>query len=74
MKTPKIKIKNGDRFGRWTVISEAENHMQPNGSVKKRYLCRCDCGNIKEVQAQSLRNGDSTSCGCFTKEDVSQKK
>lgn len=71
MRTPKIKIKNGDRFGRWTVIGEAENHIQPNGSVKKKYLCRCDCGNVKEVQAQSLRDGNSVSCGCWAKEVAS---
>lgn len=71
MRKPEIKIKNGDRFGRWTILSEAESHIQPNDSAKKMYLCKCDCGNVKKVQAQSLRSGDSVSCGCLAKEIAS---
>lgn len=46
--------------------------MQPNGQKKKQYLCECECGNIKVVQAQSLRNGTSQSCGCLAKEVTSR--
>ena len=51
----------GRRFGRLVVIEEAERNKC--GTV--RWLCKCDCGNMAKVQAGSLRNGHSTSCGCF---------
>jgi hypothetical protein len=53
----------GCRFDRWTVICNADKkHGQ------KVYLCRCDCGNEKEVYATSLKQGKSKSCGCLQKE------
>lgn len=68
---PKIEINIGDRFGRLTIVSRVENKIQPNGSVKKQYLCLCDCGNTKIIQAQSLRKGVTKSCGCLSKEIAS---
>ena len=51
----------GQRFGRWTVIERA-----PNGNHRQtRWWCRCDCGTIKPVQSQHLREGRSVSCGCY---------
>jgi hypothetical protein len=50
----------GQRFGRWTVLCRDES--------KRKYvhwLCRCDCGTEKSVWNQSLKNGDSQSCGCY---------
>lgn len=31
------------------------------------YLCKCDCGNLKEVNLHSLMHGDTRSCGCLRK-------
>lgn len=52
------KIKDGDKFGEWTVI-------KAYSSTSPRYmsLCRCSCGVEKEVMNQNLVNGMSTSCG-----------
>jgi len=60
----------GKVFGRWTVISFGGKH--PAG---KRLLwnCRCICGNIKAVNGDKLRNGDSRSCGCL-KSESSRKR
>lgn len=49
----------GQRFGRLTVIERAEN--MGHGTA---WLCRCDCGNIKEIRSNSLRRGATSSCGC----------
>lgn len=51
----------GQRFGKWTVIAPAENYP---GTNKRRWLCRCDCGNEKVVNQEGLLQGTSTSCGC----------
>ena len=57
------------RFGRWTVLSLAK---KKHGT--SYWICRCDCGTEKTVSGGNLRNGKTTSCGCFRKEFVSQRK
>jgi hypothetical protein len=47
----------GQKRGRWTVIQQS--------SRPKYWLCRCECGNEKEVLAWSLRYAVSLSCGCY---------
>ena len=54
----------GNKYNKWTVIERAENDK--NGGA--RWLCRCECGNEKIVQASHLKNGASQSCGCLNKE------
>lgn len=54
----------GRKFGRWTVLSRAEN----NNLGQSRWLCRCSCGTEKVVLSGSLCNGSSKSCGCIKKE------
>ena len=67
MRSP-ITIHPGDRFGRLTVIREAERQYG------HRYiLVRCDCGNEKTVNLGSLVKGSSKSCGCFRKEYISDR-
>jgi hypothetical protein len=51
----------GRKVGRWTVIEAAgKDH-----AGRYRWLCRCECGNEKEVTSYSLNKGKSLSCGCY---------
>jgi hypothetical protein len=59
----------GEKFGRWIVISRAKNMTSRN----PRWKCRCSCGTIKTVQGESLRNGQSTSCGCYHREFIAER-
>jgi hypothetical protein len=52
----------GQRFTRLTVKSRIE------GAVKPMWLCLCDCGNQCTVIGESLRSGNTRSCGCLRKE------
>ena len=52
----------GKKFGQWTVIGRGKN---PSKSTFAYWMCKCECGNIKTVAGVSLRNGESTSCGCY---------
>lgn len=61
---------SGQRFGRLTVLDKANDRMK-NGAV--RWICRCDCGKSATVSGQSLRNGVSTSCGCFHREALTAR-
>lgn len=63
----------GQVFGRWTVISAAEPASFPTKKVSKRWMCRCACGEERAVAQLSLRNGRSSSCGCYNREMSSIK-
>lgn len=59
----------GKTFGRLTVIRE--NERSKTGQIM--WLCKCVCGSIIRVRGSDLRNGSSSSCGCYQKQIVSQK-
>lgn len=55
----------GKRFGRLTVIDKIGTSKKTRQCI---WLCKCDCGNEKEVPTSYLTSGDTTSCGCYRKE------
>ena len=59
----------GNRHGRLTVLERGENAVKGQA----RWLCVCDCGNRTVVTGADLRNGHTTSCGCW-KSEVSAER
>lgn len=61
-------IAAGQRFGRWTAISDA-------GKRKREYVwnCRCDCGTVRLVSRSKLLRNGSRSCGCAPTELLVQR-
>lgn len=55
----------GQKFGRLTIIEQAENRRTPKGVPVIYWKCQCDCGNVVEVDGHSLRRGQTRSCGCL---------
>ena len=71
----KLIINTGDRYGHLTVIKE----ISRSPSNKRRFLCKCDCGNELEVIMASFVSGHTLSCGCehariVTKHNLSRSK
>jgi|SRR5262252_2367213 len=58
----------GHRYARLTVL---RTNGRKNG--RPLWLCRCDCGNEITVSANVLRQGNTTSCGCFKLELSKQR-
>jgi len=58
----------GNTYGRLLVISEAGK----NKWNKIKYLCRCECGNTKEILGNQLTLGRAKSCGCLQKDRASE--
>ena len=56
------------KFGRWTVI---KRELPNTKDAAARWLCKCSCGKEKIILGNSLRRGDTKSCGCLRKERVS---
>ena len=65
MGRPRLE-KPGDKFGEWTLLRPS--------SDKRKWVCQCSCGTIKEVRTDTLKNGGSRCCGCKTKAYQSQSK
>lgn len=57
----------GQRYGLLTVIEELAQK-----GTKRRFFCRCDCGNTVTALMDSLRSGNTKSCGCLRKINVSE--
>lgn len=53
----------GQKFGRLTVLERAENIGN-----RVAWRCRCDCGNGTVVSGNSLKSGNTQSCGCLCRE------
>lgn len=54
----------GKRFGRWTVLGVAPNHITSGGYSVAMWDCLCDCGTRRAVRGNDLKRGKSVSCGC----------
>ncbi|MCR5258486.1 MAG: hypothetical protein K6E40_10055 [Desulfovibrio sp.] len=54
----------GRRFGRLVVVQEAH----PDRGYHPRWLCKCDCGNTKEIAHYNLLDGTTRSCGCLARD------
>ena len=65
----KCKDITGKSFGRWTVISRAEN----NAHKQSMWNCLCICGNASIVAGLALRKGASKSCGCLSIELATER-
>ncbi len=58
----------GKKFGKLTVISKSQKTDKNNNQY---WICKCDCGNIKEIRGTHLQVTNSRcstkSCGCLKK-------
>lgn len=61
-----LEIRKGQKFNMLTAIKEAPRKRLPCGQINRVILCKCDCGNKKEVRLVHLVRGRIKSCGCLT--------
>lgn len=64
----KLNDLTGKRFGRLLAVERAEDWVFPSGKKGTVYLCKCDCGEEKEVLSTVLVSGKTQSCGCLQRE------
>lgn len=63
----------GRTFGRLTVLERAPNKIYPKGYVRTMWTCQCDCGTVRDFQADCLKSGATQSCGCLKSELTSER-
>lgn len=61
----------GKKFGYLVVLERVPRTHKKRGIV---YLCECDCGAKKELEAVKIRAGHVKSCGCKTNDLISKSK
>ena len=61
---------SGQHIGRWEVLYLLEERTKKRGTL---WHCRCECGNEKDVPGETLRSGQSKSCGCLNREMISER-
>lgn len=67
MRNRSVCIESGQRFGRLEVILELSPLPRTDGRKNRMFLLKCDCGSSKIVQMNSLRTGNTRSCGCISR-------
>lgn len=55
---------------RLTVIKQVDDYVSLKGEHRAQYLCKCNCGNEKNIIAilTDIKHGKIKSCGCLQKE------
>ena len=61
----------GQKFGRLVVLEDVGENKHKQ--VIWKCQCQCEEGNIVTVRGNSLRSGNTKSCGCFNKEKAQEK-
>ena len=68
MRTKKVE----EKYGRLTLVKEL-NRVVYAKSTARKFLCRCECGNEKEVLLGHLKSGKISSCGCYNIEMATER-
>ena len=63
----------GQVYGLLTVIEKAPSYKTKGGNIVSCWRCKCQCGNEVVVKTNSLRTGNTNSCGCYRKEKLKKK-
>lgn len=68
-----LDLTNSPPFGRLSIVEYAGVIHQSSGSQPTaHWVCRCDCGKVVTIDSNSLRKGNTQSCGCLQKEAISR--
>lgn len=67
----KIKDLHGMKAGRLTVTKLLGRNPDKRSTCVE-WECICDCGNLCVKRSSGLLNGQSTSCGCLTRQKLSE--
>lgn len=58
----------GKRYGRLVVLSEGPIIESKSGKKRSSLNCICDCGKEATVSTKRLKDGTTSSCGCYHKD------
>ena len=56
--------RDGQKFGMLTVLRDG-NGLYEGKKKKRSVICKCDCGNERELLLRQIQKGKQKSCGCL---------
>jgi hypothetical protein len=66
-----MKNLKGMTFGRLVVLYKADSRKSGIDNRSRAYwMCKCECGSMKEIQSDLLLRGETKSCGCLVVERI----
>lgn len=66
-----MKDLKGMIFGRLTVLYRANSRKSGSDNRSRVFwMCKCECGVMKEIQSSPLLQGNTKSCGCLSIEKI----
>ena len=60
MHAPNFIDLTGYKFGRLTVLRIGKPRFQPNGNRRTMWVCKCECGTVKEFEGKSIIKVENT--------------
>lgn len=66
----KLSVSVGDRFGTLTVIKI----FPVTPGIRRKILCKCDCGGSKVMRISNMTFGTTRSCGCLARKHLHTPK
>ncbi len=60
----KVEDLTGHAFGKLKVLKRTDNSPSNNAA---RWLCACECGNLRKITTHNVRKEKYKSCGCLNK-------
>lgn len=70
----KVTDIKGSQYGRLTVIKYSHKETKPRNGFRHYWLCKCNCGATKPIEAHGLTSGLVVSCGCYHMEILNSFK
>lgn len=61
------------QFGRLIVVEKGNGYKHKNGTMIT-WICKCNCGNYKEILGMLLLSGRTRSCGCLAKQKTRERR
>ncbi len=59
----------GQRFGRLVVTSQGPDILR-GGRTNLGWMCACDCGERRHLTSNALLTGNTRSCGCYNRDQI----
>lgn len=69
----RIIYKTGEKINGLIYLKDVDPYVRKSGATDRRALFQCECGNQFEATINTVRKGNTQSCGCLQKK-VSSKK
>ena len=60
----------GSTFGHWTVLETVVKYRDSDKERACRLVCRCACGEVRELFPPDVLTGKSTNCGCISRKNA----